>query len=129
MEPSKTAEVFETSTSRYWFENNLLFVIGKQGPQPPLEEQKKLTEDFIKKLNGKKICAVMDVTHSSAAPRESREYTSKMMPQMFTAIAFIAKNPVGRMLANLYFSFNPFPFEHKVFSNDEDALKWIRRFV
>jgi hypothetical protein len=129
MKPSDPSKVFETPTSTYWFEGEILFVIGKKGPELSLEEQKRLTKDFIKKLDGKKICAVMDVTNTSPSSREAREYNAKVIPEIFKAVAFIARNPVGRMLANVYLAFKPFEFAHKVFSNEDDAVKWIRQFT
>jgi hypothetical protein len=129
MEPPGSAEVIETPTSRYWFDEGILYVVGKKAPALPLAEQKKLTEAFKKKLDGKKICGVMDVSNSSPTSKEAREYNSKEIPEMFKAIAFIARNPVGRMIANVYLGFKPFSFPSKVFSNEEDARKWIRQFV
>lgn len=129
MKPPSTAEVNETSTSTYWLHEGILYVIGKRGKELPLEEQKKQTEDFKKKLNGQKICAVMDVTNSTPSSKEAREYSAKQLPEMFKAIAFVAKNPVGRMMANLYLTFKPFSFTTKVFGDEEEAIKWIRQFM
>jgi hypothetical protein len=129
VKPPKSAQVIEAPNSTYWFEDGILFVVTKKAPPLSLEDQKRVTEEFIRKLNGKKICAVMDVTNSSPSPRPNREYSSKLMPEVFKAIAFIARNPVGRMMANLYFTYTPFPFEHKVFKNEKEARDWIKQFV
>jgi hypothetical protein len=127
MEPSKSAEVFKTPTSTYWFNDGILFIVSKKGPELPLEEQKKQTEAFRQKLDGKKICAIIDVTNASPSSKETREYSTKVLPELFKAIAFVTRSAVGKMMAHLYFGFKPLPFPAKVFSNEKDALEWIKK--
>jgi hypothetical protein len=126
MEPPESAEVIETSNSKYWFEGDLLHVISKKGPEPDLETQKKQLEDFKRKLNGKKICAIMDVSEASASSKESRERNTKELPNLFKAIAFIIKNPMTRMLANLYLRALPLGFPVKMCPNEKEAREWLK---
>jgi hypothetical protein len=125
MKPPSTVSINETSNSTSWFDDGIMYVVTKRNPYEATEERKKQTTEFIKKLNGKKICAIIDVTNSSTFSRESREYNAIILPQMFCAIAFIARNPLGRMLVNLYLGMKPLAFPHKIFSNEEDAKEWI----
>jgi len=129
MEPPKSAEVFDTPNSKYWFEGGILFVIAKKGPELSLENQKQQTEDFLKKLGGKKVCAVMDVTNTSPSSRETRDYNTKILPTMFNAIAFVSKKPVGRMIAHLFLGFNPMQFPVKMFADEQDAKAWIKQYT
>ncbi|MGZ3882839.1 MAG: DUF7793 family protein [Bacteroidia bacterium] len=129
MKPPKSAEVFETPTSTYWFEDGILYAVTRKSEPLPFETQKQQTEAFIKKLNGKKICAVIDVTNASQTSKETREYNLKALPEIFKAMAFITHNAVGKMLAHLYFGFNPLPLPAKVFSNEEEAIEWIKKQV
>lgn len=129
MQPPESATVFETSTSKYWFHDGVLYAITRKAPQVSLEETIRQTEEFKKQLGGKKICGIMDVTDASPSSRETRDYSSKELPKMFKAIAFITTSAVGRMLAHLYLGFKPMSFPIKVFANEEDAKKWIKQYL
>lgn len=127
MVPPKSAVVTETKTSTYWFdEEGILYVIGKN-ENSPFEERKKQTEEFIRMLNGKKICAIMDITQSPPSTREIREYNLKMLPQIFKCAAFVTSSVLGRMLVNLYLGISPLPFPAKIFATEQEAHAWIRQ--
>ncbi len=129
MEPSNSAEVIETENSKYWFENDILYVVQKKGPALSMETRVKRTEDFKKKLAGKKICSIMDITNTSPSSREARDYNTKELPTIFKAIAFISNSPMGRMLAHLYLGFKPMQFPVKMFANRQDAEEWIKQYL
>lgn len=126
MKAPESAEIFETATSKYWFEEGFLCAITKKAPAPPFETVKEQIEKFKKQLDGKKICAVIDITNASPSSREAREHNTKVLPELFKAIAFITGTPLGRIMATMYLGMKPPPFPTKVFSNEEDAKKWIR---
>jgi hypothetical protein len=127
--PPDSAEIFENENSKYWFDNGILYVISKKGKQLPLSEYKKRTDEFIEKMNGKKVCAIMDISDSTPMSPEAREHNQKTLPQIFKAIAFITRTALGRMLINLYLGLKPSPFPTKVFSNEKDALKWLSEYL
>lgn len=131
MEPPKSAEIFKTSNSEYWFDEGVLFVIMKNAPPPPLEGQKRQIEEFKQKLNGKKICCIMDFTNASYSPSssESRQYNSIEMPKIFNSIAMVSSNSFTRMLAHLFLGFSTPTVPFKVFSNEEEAREWIKQYL
>src|SRR3954471_8495556 len=109
MQPPSSAKINETPGSISWFEDDILYVVTKRGPMEPVENRKKQTDEFIRNLKGKKLCAIIDVTNSSPSNRESREYNTLILPQIFHAIAFIATTALGKMLVNLYLGMKPLP--------------------
>src|ERR1041385_3238784 len=107
MQPPKSAEIFETSNSKYWFEGDMLMVIMKNAAPPELEQQKRQTEEFLAKLNGNKICCIIDFSSASFTPAsaENREYSNQQAAKMFKAIACVSHNAFTRMLAHLFLGF------------------------
>ncbi len=122
-------KVVETTTSKYWFEGDLLYVVSKKAPQPGMETLIKETEAFKKNMNGKLVCAIIDVTNASPSSKETREYSTKQLPTIFKAIAFIIKNPLSRMLAHLYMGVKPLPFPVKMCSDEKEAHHWITQHL
>jgi hypothetical protein len=123
MKPSE--EIYETTTSTYWFEDDILYVISKKVSEPDHAMQIKEMEDFKKRIGGKKVYAIMDVSNASPSSKEARDRNAVELPKLFKAIAFIIKSPMARMLAHLYLGINPMKFEVKMCSNREEAKEWI----
>jgi hypothetical protein len=126
MQPPVSAEVHETTTSKYWFENGLLYVVSKKAEHPDAKTQEKEIEEFSKRIGNKKVCAIMEVSQSTPSSKEQRERNAELLPQLFKAIAFIIKNPVTRILAHLYLGVTKIPFPVKMFSTEEEAKEWIK---
>ncbi|MFZ1516089.1 MAG: STAS/SEC14 domain-containing protein [Saprospiraceae bacterium] len=126
MKPPDSAEIFETSTSKYWFEGHLLCVVSKKAERPDEKTQKKEIEEFQKRIGNKKVCAIMDVGESTPTPRAERKQNVEMLPKLFKAIAFIIKNPATRFMAQLYLGALNMPFPVKMFSTEEEAKEWIK---
>jgi hypothetical protein len=126
MKAPDSAEIFETTTSTYWFEGELLCVISKKAEHPSEEIQRKELEDFKRRIGNKRVCAIMDVSNATPSSKEQRERNAAMLPELFKAIAFIIKNPLTRMLAHIYLGAAPMAFPVKMFSNEEEARDWIK---
>ncbi|MCW3077728.1 MAG: hypothetical protein JWO32_2337 [Bacteroidetes bacterium] len=129
MQIPKTAKVYENTTSTFWFDKGILFVIGKKSEEISLEVNKTQTNALKEILQGKKVCAIIDINQTSNLSREAREYNSTQLPTMFTAIAFVTNTALGRMMSNLYLGLKPLPFPTKVFSEEKEARLWIEQFL
>ncbi|MCW3101837.1 MAG: hypothetical protein JWO09_277 [Bacteroidetes bacterium] len=129
MTPPASAQVFETANNSHWYEGELLCIVTRKAPAIAFDEHRKRSEAFKSALNGKKICAVIDITNSSITSAENREYNQQVLPEIFKAIAFVSQTALGKMLVNLYLGMQPPPFPTKVFSNDKDAKAWIAQYL
>ena len=130
MKPPKGIEVFETPTSHYWFEDDgILCIVTKKADEISLEDQKKQVAAFKERLGGKKRCAIIDISNSTASSPEFRDYNTRELPELFSAIAFVATSPITRMMVIVYLGQQPTPFDSRVFSNEAEAKAWIRSFL
>lgn len=126
MEPPISAEVFETTTSKYWFENGIMCIVTKKAEPPNLETHIKDIQEFKKQAGDKKICAIAEINHTSQSSKEVRDYNIKELPELFKAIAFVIRNPLMRMIANLYLGAMDISFPVKMFSDDVEAKEWLK---
>ena len=97
-----------------------------------LEEAKKREEAFLKLCNGKPYPFLFE-TRSSLInySEEAREYfanSSKMM-EIRLAEAFIVDNSGVRLFIMDYLKKNPTKCPTKIFTNEEDAIIWLKEFI
>jgi hypothetical protein len=127
MEPPKSVQVYETSTSHYWYQEGVVHMVVKKTPSPSLKERREQLREFKEKMDGKKVCAVIDISNTTPTSRTNREFHTDELPNIFKAIAFVSTTPLGKMLAGLYLGLKRMPFPTKVFSNQADASEWIKK--
>ena len=130
MEPPKNIKIFEWETSRFWFdEKGILCSVSKKVNPQSLEETKLIVSNFKKIIGNRKVCILLDVTNSSEASKEVRDYAAVEFPKFVKAMAMISKSALGKMLANLFFSIKTQPYPSKMFNNEEDAKEWLQQYL
>ncbi|MFY9309401.1 MAG: STAS/SEC14 domain-containing protein [Bacteroidia bacterium] len=129
VKPENT-KVIEWPTSTIWFdETGILYSISKKAPPLSLEETKKSLLEFKKLIGDKKICMLVDVTHSTAASSELRDYVAEEFPKFIKAIAMISDSALGTMLANLFFTLKTQPYPTKMFKTEAEAKIWLQQYL
>jgi hypothetical protein len=125
----QNAEVFDTLTSTYWYDDAgfVCSISKKRDPPLSLEETKKVLEEFKSNLRTEKICLLIDVTHTSETTREIRDYAAVEFPKFVKAIAMVSESALGKMLANLFFSVKTQPYPTKMFNDEEKARVWLKQ--
>lgn len=130
MKPPENAEIIEWATSTSWFDEWGIFCsISKRVPQQSLEETKKALAEFVKLLNGRKICMLIDVTNTSESSKETRDFAAAEFPKHIKAIAMLSSSPLGKMLANLFFNLKTQPYPTKMFNDEESAREWLKQYL
>lgn len=131
MEIPKSVKTYEMTSSTMWFEDGILFSIPKPGPPPELN-MKQIDEEMkkFKEIVGhEKVCIVSEANPNSRPPtKEERDMVANIINDVTKAMAIVTTSPVARMIANLFFGLKPPPYPAKMFTNKEDAVKWIKQY-
>ena len=130
IKPPETAEVIELPTSKLWFgEDGIVYSVSKKAPPQSLEEVKTTMENFKQLIGPRKICLLIDATHSSETPREVRNYVAEEFPKFTQAMAIVSRSALGKMLANLFFRLKAQPYPTKMFENETAAKAWLTQYL
>ncbi len=126
----ENTQIKDWGTSITWFdEDGILYSISKKGSQYTLEDTKIRFAEFKKIIGNNKICMLIEVTNSNESTREIRNYAAEELPKIVKAIAMVSTSPVGKMIANLFFTIKTQPYPTKMFMNEKDAKKWLHQFL
>lgn len=133
MEIPAGVKTYELTSSIMWFdENGILFSCPKPEVPPVLtmEEIKKEMDKFRKITGGKKVCLVSESNPKSPAPaKEQRDFIASEINSVVKAMAIITTSPVSRMIVNLFFGLKPPPYPAKLFTDQKEAVQWIKQYV
>jgi len=132
MEIPPNVTTHEMTSSIIWFdEDGILYSVPKPGKPPELSMDEIMVEmDKFKKLIGnKKVCMVSHANPNSRPPSKSeRDTIAELINDVTKAMAIVTTSPVSRMIANLFFGLKPPPYPAKMFSNEKEAVDWIRQY-
>ncbi len=130
MEPPVDAKLMKCETHFFWYdENGILCAKNYKGKIPDLNTISETVEFFKDKLNGEKACILLDFTNFTETTKEIREYINNEFPKIAKAVAMISKNPLGRMMANIFFSIRKQPYPSKLFENEKEATEWLKQYL
>jgi len=120
-----------TRSSEIWLdEEGILRVLAKDGAEIDLEEAKACFRAY-RKLGlgaGWKTLQLLDAGAGVVITPEARDYVSKHGKAYFTASAVVSKSLAVRLVINFFNSFYKQDVPLRMFSTEEEALAWLRKF-
>src|SRR6185295_8566297 len=94
------------------------------------EHMKAETTRFKEITGNEKVCLVVEMNSGyRPANKEERELVAAEIKEIAKAVALIVSSPVTRILVNLFTGFRPPEYPVKIFSNEADAINWIKQYV
>ena len=89
------------------------------------------SEVIIKQLSsGKKRPMFADFTALRSMDPEARAYyTGEQAGALISACAGVTKSKIGKVISNFFIGFNRPPSPVKLFTSEEEAIEWLKRFV
>ena len=135
MKPPENAVIHDEPNSVWWIDESGIFCsVSKRNPvEQTREDGIKRLEEFKKTIGDKKVCLLMDISEARPNPRmesrEERDFAAGELAKIVKAMAIISRNPLGRMLANLFFSLKPPPYPMKMFTDEHEAKEWLKQHL
>lgn len=124
------ATLVELETSTVWMEEpGLLCAIAKKRKSQTLEEAQASLDRLRALLGERKVCMLIDVTHTSESTPEVRAFAARELPKILTACAMVSSSALGKMLANLFFNLKSQPYPVKMFNDEAEARIWLKQFL
>jgi len=128
MKPPTDRQVWEGEIANYWFEDGILVSLSK--PPKRTVENIKANVALVKQLtNNKPVPLLIYLANSPVPDKETRKFSTEMLPEIYSAMAMIAKAGLAKLIMNILFRFKPPPIPMKSFSDETGAKKWLRQFV
>ncbi len=85
--------------------------------------------ELVKKITGnKKVPLLIFLTNSPVPSKETREFSTLKLPEVYTAMAMVSKPGLAQFIMKLLFALKPSPIPMKSFSNQKDAENWLKQF-
>ncbi|MDQ0641427.1 hypothetical protein QF042_004992 [Pedobacter sp. W3I1] len=79
--------------------------------------------------NNKRVPLLIYLKNSPVPDKETRKFSTKQLPQIYTAMAMVSKPGLAQLIMKILFKFQNPPIPIKSFTDDEKARAWLRQFL
>jgi hypothetical protein len=124
------AEKIRTKKNVIWIdEEGILRVAPNEGAELDLEEAMACF-DVYRQLGCRenKVLQLMDGRGGLSATPEARDYAAEHGKEYFIASAIVSSSLPVRIIVNFFNAFYKHEVPFKMFSTEEEALRWLRKF-
>jgi hypothetical protein len=128
MTPPTDRPVYHGEIASYWFEDGILVSLSKSVRRTVqnISGNVKLVEE----ITGNKKMPLLIYLKSSPVPdRETRVFSTKMLPKIYSAMAMVSEPGLASFIMALLFKLKPPPIPMKIFTDDRAAREWLKKYL
>jgi len=126
--PPSDRTIYEGEIATYWMEDGILISLSKN----PRRTVANITANvaLVKSItNNKKVPLLIYLSNSPVPDNETRKFSATQLPEVYTAMAMVSKPGLSKFIMNFIFRLNKPPIPMKSFTDDNEARKWLKKFV
>lgn len=126
--PPTDRPTYEGEIATYWIDDNGILVSLSKSVRRTVENLKGNGELVMKITEGKKLPLLIYLTNSPIPDKEARQYSTEALPKLYKAMTMVSKPGLSQFIMNILFALKPPPIPMKSFTNDEEAVRWLKQF-
>lgn len=131
MLPPEGADIEITSNAVNWFDEDGIFcsMSFKGAGVQSMETMIKEVENLKIRLKGEKVCMLSVVDGQQKSNKEVRDYAAEVLPELIEALALVTESILAKMTASIFFSIKKQDYPVKMFTDVEEAKKWLKQYL
>lgn len=122
-------EKIETETALFFYEEDVLNIIFKDGADVSLEDARANLKARKEIQKEEKVKVFSDVSNVWQVSEQARKFfASSKVTDLNIAMALLTNSLTGKLLTNFFIKFNKPTTPTKMFNSKEKALAWLATF-
>lgn len=115
----------ETTTASFKYQDNFLTIIIKEDAEIDLDQMQEQVRLRREMVNNEPFVILVDSRAFHNSTKEAREYISKVEDKNWLGMAVLVNSLATKIVTNFFIKMNNPAVETKMFTNKEDAVKWL----
>lgn len=130
MEQPKNGDVTETKLFWLWMnEEGALCTKYKKNITVTYTALKETYDAIYKMIGNKKVCNLVDISNRTDTSKEIRDYALEENSKFIIAQAIISNSKLTTFIGDLFITIKKTPFPIQMFSNEQDAKEWLKKYL
>jgi len=120
--------VIDNEYNKIWIENDIMFAEYKPNTFVTLEMAKRQVKDRLELARGRAYPICGSIVNLEKVANDAREFLgTEKANQGVICFAIVTANPLQKMFGNFYLNFRKSKIPMRLFTNREDAIRWINQ--
>jgi len=120
-------QVFKGEIASYWFDDGILVSLSNNRQRTVANITSNIA--LIKEItNNTKVPLLVYLKNSPIPDKETRKFSTKQLPDLYTAMAMVSKPGLAKFIMNILFKLKPPPIPMKSFTDDKEAKQWLMQY-
>ncbi len=131
MQPPEGIHAIKTTAYITWMgKDGIARTVVKSNMEVGLKEAKENTEAVNAIYKGKQFPLLIDSRNIKSISKEARDHFSlRNRESVVNAFAIIIYSPLSRIIGNFFMGLNKPRVPARLFTNEEEALAWLKKYV
>ena len=120
--------IFDGDIATYWLNDDGILVSRSKSIKRTVDN---ITANvvLVKQITNNTPVPLLIYLSSSPVPdKETRRFSTAQLPHIYTAMAMIAEPGLVRLIMNLLFKLQPPPIPMKHFTDEHQAIAWLKHY-
>jgi hypothetical protein len=120
--------IYEGEIATYWFDGPVLVSLSKSVKRTVQSIAGNVA--LVKQITGDKPVPLLIYLKNSPVPdKETRKFSTQQLPVIYSAMAMVSKPGLAQFIMSILFRFQTPPIPMKSFTNDRDAMEWLKQYI
>jgi hypothetical protein len=120
--------IYEGEIATYWFDGPVLVSLSKSVKRTVQSIAGNVA--LVKQITGDKPVPLLIYLKNSPVPdKETRKFSTQQLPVIYSAMAMVSKPGLTQFIMSILFRFQTPPIPMKSFTNDRDAMEWLKQYI
>ncbi|HXB40311.1 MAG TPA: STAS/SEC14 domain-containing protein [Bacteroidia bacterium] len=130
MQAGKNNPVKTTAYTTWMGEDGIARTVVKKNAEVKLKEAVENTEAVFSLFKDKKFPLLIDSRYIKYITKEARDHFSiNNRETVIICFGILIDSPLSRVIGNFFMGLNKPSVPAKLFTNEEEALKWLKKFL
>jgi hypothetical protein len=119
--------VYEGEIATYWFDDGILVSLSKS----PRRTVANITANvaLVKQItNHTRVPLLIYLSNSPVPDKETRKFSTTQLPVIYSAMAMVSKPGLSQFIMKILFQLKPSPIPMKTFTDDSEAVTWLKQY-
>lgn len=128
MQPPPGKQIIQGEIADYYMDNGILVSLSKS----PVRTVENISANIalVKQITGnKKVPLLIYLAKSPVPDKATREFSAKMLPEVYSAMAMVSKSGLGKFIMNILFGLKPPPIPMRTFTSVIAARQWLKDYL
>ena len=128
MKVPETTELIKGEIADYFLNSDGILFSFSKNPKRTVEN---ITKNIalVKQITGnKKVPLLIYLCDSPVPDKATRKFSTEQLPTIYKAMAMVSKPGLSKLIMNILFKLQTPPIPMRSFTNDEEALEWLKQY-